>query len=530
MKEAVMASNKASSDDNSGRMKRRKLREMFPANKGETNESIHVSTGFHISVFEGMSLLKSEVAAIKSDVGRLRSTLGCLEPNIETLRQKLIEVQDLACELKVGGIEGIVGEVIHVVTTMWPNTMHKVAENVIQTMGENGEHNLVADICKESRKRKFCLGHPIWNFSLSPPLSLDSRAKHRICEEIPANEVDHMEDKRVTGKGKEKNGTVEEAKHRKRNKKFPLLGKISRKDSKVLKFLFRMPRRGHKSRDEVARSGQFGVSHEDIQCLWPTVPISSKVINIWTAYMSQTKSNSWFLPTFFAEQAGSNEDPSNVPVSIASTIVACGLQRFHRRLKHCVEIFIPLYDEIADHWFLLVMKLKEKIAELSDSVPEFTSLNRRLEIARATTVFGSAMTKSSDVYYNFPSFRLSFAEGNQTTDNKYDSGIYIMMQMKCYSDKWFEGYNSEEMRSALALEIVNNSSNELLKSVMRVAMKGEGCREGISNVAEATKSNAEATQSNVVVATNCDTTTDIIHEKVPNGQKCRSHRRRKSRV
>lgn len=55
------------------------------------------------------------------------------------------------------------------------------------------------------------------------------------------------------------------------------------------------------------------------------------------------------------------------------------------------------------------------------------------------TVFGSAMTKSSDVYYNFPSFRLSFAEGNQTTDNKYDSGIYIMMQMKCYSDKWFEG-------------------------------------------------------------------------------------------
>lgn len=86
------------------------------------------------------------------------------------------------------------------------------------------------------------------------------------------------------------------------------------------------------------------------------------------------------------------------------------------------------------------------------------------------------------------------------------------------------------MRSALALEIVNNSSNELLKSVMRVAMKGEGCGEGISNAAEATKSNAEATQSNAVVATNRDTTMDIIHEKVPNGRKCRSHRRRKSRV
>ncbi|XP_004302709.1 PREDICTED: uncharacterized protein LOC101309746 [Fragaria vesca subsp. vesca] len=84
------------------------------------------------------------------------------------------------------------------------------------------------------------------------------------------------------------------------------------------------------------------------------------------------------------------------------------------------------------------MKLKEKIAKLWDFVPELTSLNRRIEIARATmlllqTVFASAMSKSSNVYYNFPSFRLSFAEGNPTTYNKYNSGIYIMMQMKCYS-------------------------------------------------------------------------------------------------
>ncbi|KAL6123350.1 hypothetical protein ACLB2K_075872 [Fragaria x ananassa] len=258
------------------------------------------------------------------------------------------------------------------------------------------------------------------------------------------------------------------------------------------------------------------------------------VVNIWAAYLCQTNSDSWFLPTFFGEHARLNQDPSAVHVSMASTIVHCRLQRFHRRLKHCVQIFIPLHDEITNHWFLLVMKLKDKIAELWDFVPELTSsLNRRIEIARATmlllqTVFASAMSKSSDVYYNFPSFRLSFPEGNPTTYNKYDSGIYIMMQMKCYSDKWFEGYNSEVMRSAVALEIVNNQSNELLKSVITAAMKGKGFEEGGYN-------STETTQANVVVATEvvaseCDKATSIIHEKSPNGWKCRSHRKRKSRV
>nr|XP_011469318.1 PREDICTED: uncharacterized protein LOC101304812 isoform X2 [Fragaria vesca subsp. vesca] len=150
---------------------------------------------------------------------------------------------------------------------------------------------LVADICKESQKQ---------NFSLNTPITLDSGRKHRICGEIPANEVDHLADKRETDKGNEKIDTMEEARRRNRNKNFPLIGKISRKDSKVLKFLFGKPRKGgHESREEVARSGDFGVSLEDIHCLCPTVSVSLKVINIWAAYLCQTNSDSWFLPTSF---------------------------------------------------------------------------------------------------------------------------------------------------------------------------------------------------------------------------------------
>ncbi|XP_004289576.1 PREDICTED: uncharacterized protein LOC101302881 [Fragaria vesca subsp. vesca] len=123
---------------------------------------------------------------------------------------------------------------------MGANTIYKVAENIIPPMKENGEHDLVAEICKESQKQ---------NFSLNPPVMLDSGRKHRICGEIPANEVDHLADKRETDKGNEKSDTMEQARRRNRNKNFPLIGKISRKDSKVLKFLFGKPRKGgHESR------------------------------------------------------------------------------------------------------------------------------------------------------------------------------------------------------------------------------------------------------------------------------------------
>ncbi len=58
-----------------------------------------------------------------------------------------------------------------------------------------------------------------------------------------------MADKRETNKGNEKSDAIEEAKRTNRNKKFPLIKKISQKDSKVLKFLFKKPRKGgHESR------------------------------------------------------------------------------------------------------------------------------------------------------------------------------------------------------------------------------------------------------------------------------------------
>lgn len=53
-------------------------------------------------------------------------------------------------------------------------------------------------------------------------------------------------------------------------------------------------------------------------------------------------------------------------------------------------------------------------------------------------VFVNEMTKSRDVYYDFPSFPLSVPEGNPTNDNNRDGGIYVLRHMQSYQEKWFE--------------------------------------------------------------------------------------------
>ncbi|KAK9913400.1 hypothetical protein M0R45_037218 [Rubus argutus] len=163
---------------------------------------------------------------------------------------------------------------------------------------------------------------------------------------------------------------------------------------------------------------------------------------------------------------------------------------------HPTHIFIPLKDDIRDHWFLLVMKLSQKNAELWDSQPDTGSGARRVEKARAAmlllqNIFANEMTKSQDVYYDFPSFPLSVPDGNPTNDNNHNSGIYVARHMQSYREKWFEGYNSNEQCSLLALEIVKHPKNKLHHLVTKAASG---------------------------------------RVRNPTGRKCRSHRKRSTRV
>ncbi|XP_062020086.1 uncharacterized protein LOC133736560 [Rosa rugosa] len=183
----------------------------------------------------------------------------------------------------------------------------------------------------------------------------------------------------------------------------------------------------------------------------------------------------------------------------------CGLKRFHRRLRFCKKIFTPLHDSMDDHWYLLVMDLHEKEALLWDSYPDPKSVGRRMHHARDVMtlmqkVFSCEMTMFGDVYYHFPSFSLTLAEGDRTNPQTFDSGIFVIRHMQHYLDPWSIGFVSEDQRNRVALEIVQSPRNEHRRVVLAAAVGG----------------------STSVGAKNAFSP--------PTGRKCRSHRKRRDRT
>ncbi|KAK9944242.1 hypothetical protein M0R45_009819 [Rubus argutus] len=116
----------------------------------------------------------------------------------------------------------------------------------------------------------------------------------------------------------------------------------------------------HLHTEIVASCRDYRLSRFEMHSVLPCRPVSSKVINIVTAYMCETESECWYLPTQFGDIAKSYEDPSKVQVGVGTTINICRLQRFYQRLRQCNKIFIPLYDELLEHRYLLVMNIAGK--------------------------------------------------------------------------------------------------------------------------------------------------------------------------
>ncbi|KAK9906182.1 hypothetical protein M0R45_002726 [Rubus argutus] len=94
------------------------------------------------------------------------------------------------------------------------------------------------------------------------------------------------------------------------------------------------------------------------------------------------------------------------------------------------EIFIPLHDHVSELWFLLVMNLVEQHAELWDNMPDIGSMDRRKAHAGEAilllhNIFANEMTKSSDVYYHFPSFNVNIPEPNPTYNKSMTVGYML---------------------------------------------------------------------------------------------------------
>lgn len=288
-------------------------------------------------------------------------------------------------------------------------------------------------------------------------------------------------------------------------------------------------------REIVASCGDYRLSRFEMHSVLPCSPVSSKVINIVAAYMCETESECWYLPTQFGDIAESYADPSKVQVGVGTTINICRLQRFYRRLRQCDKIFIPLYDELLEHWYLLVMNIAEKKGELWDSKPESSSYDRRMSlVGRAIKllqkIFANEMYRSTDVYLHFPSFNISVPQSNPTHDNNYDSGIFVIRHMQHHNNTWYTQaqFHLNDLRMRIAVEIVTHPRNTIINS--NSTSSSNYSRSVGHNAMALKRRHAQHSEIGKCGANHDFQFVRQNSSNAPNGRKCRSHRLRRSRA
>lgn len=93
-----------------------------------------------INYYEGMSKVKSDIAAVKSDIGRLNCVVSSMEPNMYMLIQKFGQLEQSLLELKHDAVKDIVAEVLKALSSMGSNGLGRVIERLPKPLGDvNGK-------------------------------------------------------------------------------------------------------------------------------------------------------------------------------------------------------------------------------------------------------------------------------------------------------------------------------------------------------------------------------------------------------
>ncbi|KAK9931100.1 hypothetical protein M0R45_018395 [Rubus argutus] len=124
----------------------------------------------------------------------------------------------------------------------------------------------------------------------------------------------------------------------------------------------------------------------DLQCLRPRELIYNMVINMFAAYLNESDSEDWFFPTYFSGSALSKSADMSPKEWLVHTFKLSILGRFVGRIGSCRRIFIPMREEgplgQPAHFYLLVIHVRGRFAEIMDSFPTATKKVSRAKDAR----------------------------------------------------------------------------------------------------------------------------------------------------
>ncbi|XP_020420402.1 uncharacterized protein LOC18775894 [Prunus persica] len=109
------------------------------------------------------------------------------------------------------------------------------------------------------------------------------------------------------------------------------------------------------------------VTRGEFMCLRPEEWINDGVLNAHVYYLEEKGSRNWYFPTYMAEQVHNTSDGQLFELAVK--LRRENTNRFTVRLKKCEKMFIPVFDRIGSHWYLIVVLPSDKKVEIWDSLP-----------------------------------------------------------------------------------------------------------------------------------------------------------------
>ncbi|BBN67872.1 UB-like protease 1A, partial [Prunus dulcis] len=109
------------------------------------------------------------------------------------------------------------------------------------------------------------------------------------------------------------------------------------------------------------------VTRGEFMCLRPEEWINDGVLNAHVYYLEEKGSGNWYFPTYMAEQVLNTSDGQIFELAVK--LRRENTNRFTVGLKKCEKMFIPVFDRIGSHWYLIVVLPSDKKVEIWDSLP-----------------------------------------------------------------------------------------------------------------------------------------------------------------
>ncbi|PRQ24049.1 putative Ulp1 peptidase [Rosa chinensis] len=220
----------------------------------------------------------------------------------------------------------------------------------------------------------------------------------------------------------------------------------------------------------VANIGGMNLTRTDLQSLGPRQLVCNMVINIFAMYMNEPGKEDWYLPTFFASNLIKKDVKMSVTEHVERIRSVCALKRFDGRLSACRRIFIPMHEEGTNkrhgHWYLLVVHVRDRHAEILDSYPANGKTMSRIQAARLAMnmldrVFVRDIAEDLNPHVSLGTLPFDMSSFGPIQRNTTDCGVFVIRNMQHYGTDWAAKYDSDGERASLVLECLLHQRNDV---------------------------------------------------------------------